>query len=190
MLKRVAFLTLALLLFFSAVPRAFTNSEAVTPKYATYENMKAAFIYNFLLFIDWPDDYFKTKNSPIRVGLFGDKETLNAMKEATKNRKAKNRNIVVTKFSQEESLDGLHIIYISRKYKSVFRKIISKTDTKPVLLIGDFEGFVNNGGIISFFKENDKVRFEINIDTAKKRGFRISSRLLQLARVVREDNLQ
>ena len=172
--------------------------------------IKAAFIYNFIKFVDWPEEKMADSNEPITIGIIGSEDFIKAF-EPVIHKKVKNRNLSIKYFegyeklerTQEddrqwnqkmEALKTCHVLMFcscdSVRIKDL-SQIIKALKGSPVLTVGETAGFLESGGIINFLMEDKKVRFEINVTAAKKSKLKISSKLLRLAkRVVEEKSPQ
>lgn len=187
--------------------------SAVIPAFADCavrreDKIKAAFLYNFMNFVDWPKDKIADANQPIKVGVTGSRVFLEAL-EPLKEKKIKGRKISIKYFSDYEKLNNskdfdddfwnekieriktCHVIIFCKCDSDTVRsleQIVKALKSSPVLTVGEMNGFLESGGMINFLIKEEKVRFEINNAAAKKAGLRISSKLLRLAeRVVEED---
>jgi len=152
----------------------------------TEQQMKAGFVYNFALFVDWPSNIFKTDASPLTVCIAGDQDTLRAF-EPLKAKKIKGRPVAVHPYGDTVSGNPCHIIYIPTTSKAEAANLLKQVSGPGVLTIGDVEGF---GGIITFYREGNKLRFAINTDAAQRAGLKLSSQLLKLAKIVTEKDVQ
>ncbi len=146
--------------------------------------VKAAFLYNFAKFVEWPDDTFATSSSHIRLCILGD-NPFGAAIESIQGKTVRGRELVIKFISRVESLEGCHILFISASKKDKLDQIFHYTKHCTVLTVGDITHFTHRGGIISLFKSGTKIKFEINIDAAKASELKISSKLLKLAKIVR-----
>lgn len=155
----------------------------------TAQQMKAGFIYNFAIFADWPAGCFKDAVSPIIVCIAGDSDTLKAF-DHLKTKKIKGRPVTVQPYGDAVSGKPCHIIYISTINKFEAADFLKRVSGPGVLTIGDAEGFSGLGGIITFYREGNKLRFEINSDAAQRAGLKLSSQLLKLAKIVTDKDFQ
>lgn len=169
--------------------------------------VKAAFVYNFIKFVDWPKEKMPDANEPIVIGIIGYRGFIRAF-DPVKDKKIKNRNISVRYFEgfeklrksrtgddrrwnqKMEMLKKCHTLLLCTCDFTQIEsssQIVEALADSPILTIGETDGFLETGGIINFLKEEDKVRFEINAAAAKKSKLRASSKLLRLAkRVIKE----
>jgi hypothetical protein len=166
--------------------------------------IKAAFIYNFIKFIDWPEEKTADSNDPISIGIIGTEDFIDAF-EPIKNKKIKGRKVTIKhikKLKEQESsekneksemnysteaLRKCHLLFICSSEKENPAPIIEALKDTSVLTVGETAGFLESGGIINFIIEDKKVRFEINNFAAKQANLKIRSKLLRLARRVIEE---
>jgi hypothetical protein len=147
--------------------------------------LKAAFIYNFVKFISWPEDIGEQSES-IRIAIIGDTPFGKSFDPIVK-KMVKNKKIEVAKYhnfdkvADSNSLDQYQVIFICESESKNAKRIIKSVSGKPVLVISDVADFADLGGMIGFVERDNKIRFEINLDVVKAVDFRISSQLLKLA---------
>jgi hypothetical protein len=147
----------------------------------TEYQIKAAFIYNFARFTDWPSTAFSASDSPMIIGVLG-KNVFGDDLANTVNGKTINGHPL--KFKHFDSVtDAAHcqVLFISAPGKGDLPKILQQLQGTNILTISETDGFIEAGGMINLEIVDQKVRFEINNETAKKAGLNISSKLLSLA---------
>ncbi len=159
------------------------NSVSSSTKPHEYE-VKAAFIYNFAKFIDWPDTAFENPASPFYIGVLGDNPFNGYLEKIISGKTLKGRKVEILYFSNFKDVKFCHILFISSSEKRRLRHIFKALDTNRILTIADMEGFISAGGTIGFVMRDNKVRFEINLNSGKKALLTISSKLLRLAEKV------
>ncbi len=157
-----------------------SNGYAQKKTYGEYD-VKAAFIYNFLKFIEFPDK--DSTESTITLCIVGDDPFGTAINPA----KDDSKKIVIRRYNKLTGQERCKVLFICRSEKRHLEKILNTIKGMNVLTIGDTEGFAQEGVIINFYIEEDKVRFEINKDAADKAGLKISSRLLSLAKIIQQE---
>ncbi len=155
-------------------------ADAISP----YQ-VKAAFIYNFIKFVEWPTTTFNDSKSPYVVGVLGKDPFGLELDYAMKNKTVNGRPIVVRRIT-DEKMNQCHLLFISSSEKRRLKSIFEQLKDKPILTLGETEEFAQTGGMINFVIEENKVRFQINIEAAKRADLKIHSTLLNLARVVRK----
>ncbi|MEJ5260470.1 MAG: YfiR family protein [Anaerohalosphaeraceae bacterium] len=191
------------------VGQAMTESGK-TPEEVEYQ-VKAAFIYNFMKFTEWPAEKMgnggtdESSVPPMQIGIVGENPFGKAF-EPLMDKKIKDRPLklvfvpgmaaYVKKYSdkqaaveqywreQGETIRGCHVLFYCHSEKNWLNDHLQQVLTLPVLTVGETEGFLNSKGMIVFVKEENKVRFEIHLTQAERQGLKISSQLLKLARRV------
>jgi hypothetical protein len=171
------FLALAGLLLCAVTPAAAQDSVA------EYQ-VKAAYLFNFLKFVEWPEDSFADPLAPIVIGVVGDDPFGSALPQVTMGKTVQGRDLVIHLYKAGENLHGAHILFISASEKKKLPAILAGLHGSSVLTVSDFAGFLDAGGMIQFMSENDRVRFGINADAAGRARLKVSSKLLSLAKVV------
>ena len=141
--------------------------------------IKAAYLYNFIKYVDWP-----SYGDTITIGVLGGNPFGTAL--APLNGKiVKGRRLLIKEVDSLRDAQKCQIIFVSSSEKSRLQEIFENLKSARVLTVGETQGFASSGGIINFVEENNKVRFEINADAARRTGLNISSELLKLAKLVK-----
>lgn len=154
------------------------NLKAENLSSREYE-IKAAYLFNFIKYVDWPN-YGNT----ITIGILGQNPFGPAV--TTLNGKVvKGRRLVVRELASARDGQNCQVVFVSASERSRLPEILDNLRSARALTVGETQGFANDGGIINFVEENNKVRFEINPDSARRTGLTISSELLKLARLVK-----
>lgn len=146
--------------------------------------IKAAFLYKFSNYVTWPETAFGAESDPFVIGVYGENpfgKTLDTIADA---KKVSGRTIVVKKVSSAQEALGCHILFLSRTatQKEIEAVASIASESKSVLIVGESDSFVDLGGDVQFFIENNKVRFTFNERVASGEGLKVSSKLLALAR--------
>jgi hypothetical protein len=168
------------LLLLSAQVNAVPNGHAqdALPEY----QVKAAYLFNFLKFVEWPGDAFPDSLAPIVIGIVGDDPFGNALPEVVVGKTVQGRDLVIRGYRAGENMRGATILFISASEKKRLPQILASLHGSSVLTVADMDGFLDGGGMIQFLSENDRVRFAINVSAASQARLKISSKLLSLAR--------
>ena len=151
--------------------------------------IKAGFIYNFAKLVEWPATAFAQPDSPIVIGVLGDDPFGTTLDRIVADKKINGRGIAVKrlKWSRDfKSYKDCNILFVSLSEKDHLDNVVEAMRLLPILTIGDAPGFAKRGGIINFTLEDNKVRFEVNVEAAKRADLTISSRLLTLAKIVQQ----
>ena len=162
------------------------NVSAESVQYKEYL-IKAAFLYNFIKFVDWPSESFKNGAAPVNLCVLGDDPFGEAL-DTIRNKRVKGRRLVIKRVRRVEQIEGAHLLFISTSEKGRVKQILKSLADAPVLTISEMEGFGQNGGIINFITVDNKIQFEINSEKAQQHRLKISSQLLKLARIVRSES--
>jgi len=152
--------------------------------------VKAAFLFNFAQFVDWPAVTFADTNSPFCIGILGNDPFGQALDETVQGETIDNHKIIIKRSQTLDDLKDCQMIFVSQSEKGHITKILSDLDSKPILTVSEIEGFAQHGGGIDFYLAGTKVRFEINPGVAHSDGLKISAQLLSLGKIVqsaRED---
>jgi len=148
--------------------------------------IKAAFIYNFAKFVEWPAESFE-KSGDFVVCVFGEDSIVPTLKKLN-GKQVQGKKVTVKHTKSSEDIGNCHIVYVSRQEEKNFSHVMTALKGRRILTVGDMEGFAQRGGMINFAMKKRKVRFEINVDAAKQAGLKISSKLLRLADIVGGNN--
>jgi hypothetical protein len=169
----------ALCLSLSAVASV---QAAPTPEYL----IKAAYLYNFALFVGWPADAFSTPDAPLVIGIVGSDPFDQALDRTVHNKRINKRAIVVRRLQWGSDLRYCHILFISASESAKTADMAARLEGLPILVVGESSDFAHRGGTINFTVDDNKIRFEVNLVAAKKSRLDISAKLLNVAtRIVR-----
>lgn len=147
-------------------------------------DVKAAFVLNFIKFVEWPDSAFQSPEDPIVLSVLGNDPTEAAL-ASLDGMKTSGRRVVVRKVPALSALERCHVLYVGASEKKELPAILAVVQRRPVLTIADFEGFTGRGGTIGFIRQDDRVGFEINEDAARKAEMKIDVKLLYLGKRTR-----
>jgi YfiR/HmsC-like len=146
--------------------------------------VKAAYLFNFLKFVEWPEEAFPDPLAPIVIGIAGDDPFGSALPQVVVGKTVQGRDLVIRKYRAGEDLRSSHILFISGSEKKKVPQIVASLRGSSVLTVADFTEFLGDGGMIQLYSENNRIRFAINVDATGRAKLKISSKLLSLARVV------
>lgn len=148
--------------------------------------LKAAFLFNFAKFIDWPAGSFATPQSPFTICILGVDPFGRAMDDVWQGKSVGDRSAAVERSKNLADARRCEIVFISSSEKRRVPEILDGLRGSNALVVGETEGFAADGGAIQFTIVEDHVRFLINTDAAERAGLKVSSKLLSLARVVHD----
>lgn len=147
--------------------------------------VKAAFLYKFAGYVEWPEGTFAAPETPITIGVAGDDALSAELAQVVTGRNVEGRPLLVKRMRDHEALTGVHILFVSHAERSRLGPLVRAAPSEPLLIISESDGALNQGSAINFVVNGGKVRFEIALDNAEKRSLRLSSRLLTVAQSVR-----
>ena len=157
-------------------------------KLATEYQVKAAFLYNFAKFIDWPSSAFTDPKQPLDICVYGRDPFGPALEDALLGKTIGERRVSIGRAMQFQDLVGCHVVFVSNSAHESAADLANRLKGRAVLLVGESDGFAASGGAIQFTIEDNRVHFVINPDAADRAGLKISSKLLALAKIVRDPN--
>jgi len=161
------------------------------PSYAAEQGVeaaavKAAFLYNFAKFAEWPADS-RTPDGPL-ILCTNDTAVAESLSPLVKGRDVNGRPLEVRRISADSvQLRGCHILYLWNLDAHQSRRLVEGLGGAAVLTVSDFNRFAALGGVVQFFNENGRLRFMINLAAMRRQGLRLSSKLLALASIVEDE---
>jgi hypothetical protein len=147
--------------------------------------LKAAFLFNFAKFIDWPSGSFATPQSPFLICILGADPFGDAIDQLLQGKTLAGRAVMIQRTGELSQVRHCQVVFVSVSEGRHLPEILGALRGSNMLLVGDSEGFAGAGGTIQFILEDNRVRFLINTDAAQQAGLTISSKLLALAIIVR-----
>jgi len=171
---------LVLMALLSGVNSGFCGDSTFTE----YQ-VKALFLMNFTKYVEWPATAFATNNTPFTIGVYGENNFGDNLRNAVAGKKVGSRSIVIRQVDGTNDMAQCQILFISGSEKKNTGDILDMLKVSPVLTVGETEQFTGQGGIINFVKKDGKVRLEINLQAAQQANLQISSKLLSVADVVK-----
>jgi hypothetical protein len=149
--------------------------------------VKAAFLYNISGFVSWPEQ-MPQHNDGFQLCVVG-KDPFGKALDTLTGKSVHGQPLNIRRLASGASTENCQLIYISESETGRYTALLEKLGVQPVLTVSDIDDFIKRGGIIRFRLVNNRVRFDININAAERVGLKISSKLLSLANVVREDKV-
>jgi hypothetical protein len=160
-----------------------SNEAAEPPR--EYQ-VKAAFIYHFAQFVEWPADAFESEHAPIIICIVGHDPFRGALDEAIRDKTVAGRRLIIRRHAALVDIPPSHIFFVSAADQQNFAEMRRQIGGHPTLTIGEHDAFSRAGGMIRLFTDENKVRFEINPKAAERARIKISARLLKLAKIHQE----
>jgi hypothetical protein len=157
------------------------EGRAQAPAPSEYQ-LKAAFLYHFAQFVEWPSAAFTNATSPLVIGILGDNPFGAELAKTVNGKSINNRPLDVRELrSAAEATNHCHILFVSSSEKKRLPEVFAALRGTSVLTVGETDRFTESGGMINFIAQGTKIRFQVNDGTAKAAGLKISAKLLSLA---------
>ena len=177
--KRVA---ICVLLAHAAIPAVVSGQQESAGEY----EVKAAMLHNLANFVEWPESAYPDPHAHIVLCILGRDPFGNSLTSATLHTRANTAaRVLVRRLENDRDVRACHILYISSSERKTIGQVLSTLKSASVLTVGEMTLFAEQGGMIQFSLDDQRVRFDINPDAASRAGLRISSKLLALAKLVR-----
>lgn len=144
--------------------------------------IKAAYLYNFTKFIAWPKENMGTAD-PFTLGIIGE-NPFGATLTHLAQKRVQGRPIQIVRLGNHEEIPQVDMLFLAGQDPDAIYRILTAAGDRKILTIGESPAFTSKGGMISFYTDKKKIRFEINTTAIRQKGFKISSQLLKLARIV------
>jgi hypothetical protein len=149
--------------------------------------LKAAFLLNFAKFTVWPPEMLPP-DSPLIACVLGGGRVAEALEDLTRGQQVQGREVIVRRIDADGPIRTCHLLYGTALEGPRAAAVVGKVASAPVLTVSDSADFASRGGIANFYVDAGRMRFAVNPEAATRAGLRLSSRLLNLARLVKEDH--
>jgi len=164
-----------------AMPPAITMAQEQPTEY----QVKAAFLFNFVKFIEWPTESFRENGGRIRLCVLGEDRLGQELERIVAGKTVNGHTLEVVRVNQAERALHCQVLFVGRSQAGALRTIQAGCRGESLLTVGETPEFIRQGGAIRFLLMDNRVRFEINLEAAEQAGLKISSKLLALAQSVR-----
>lgn len=154
--------------------------SAPSPEY----QVKAAFLFHFTQFAEWPPEAFAEAEQPFVIGVLGDDPFGSYLDETVLGEAVDTHAMVVRRYRRVEDVEACHILFISQSEADRLAQILTRLQDRAMLTVSDVPRFTERGGIIEFVMEDNKIRLRINVEAARAAEVTISAKLLRLADIV------
>lgn len=175
---RLGWLWLCLLASLLALP-----SRAQGPAASSESAVKAAFLYKFTGFVEWPPGTFERGDQPLQIGIMGDEAVAADLEQIVVGRASEGHPIAVRRLREGANAAGVHVLLVGPGREGRVRDLIAATPG-PVLVVTEQDDGLQLGAVINFVSEGGRIRFTASVPSAEARGLRLSARLLAVAQVV------
>lgn len=176
-------LLLCIVLALVLVPEAALAQDSA----GEYE-LKAAMLFNLTRFVEWPTAAYADAQAPTVLCILGRDPFGDSLTSMASGQSAGGRAVQIRRIANSKETRGCHVVYISSSERKNIAQILAVLKGTSVLTVGEMGQFAARGGMIQFSLEEKQVRFEVNLEAASEADLKISSRLLVLARVVKDPN--
>jgi hypothetical protein len=147
--------------------------------------VKAAYLYNFAKFVEWPPGAFANADAPLLICIAGDNPFGDALAMLS-GKTVESHPLEVRPIPAATGLDQCHIVFIGRAEQGRFKTVLAKLARLPILTVSDIGGFAQAGGMIGLVEADQRIRFDINLATTHQANLKLSSQLLKLATIVEQ----
>lgn len=145
-------------------------------------DVKAAFLYNFMKFVDWPPSSFQDPASPVTLCIMGRDPFSSSLEEQLAKKTIKERRVVVQHVDSIQQAQSCQVLFVSSSEAARSQELLRSLHAKPVLTVGETAGFTDQGGVIELSLDHDKVRFDVNAQAADAAGLKVSAKLMSVAK--------
>lgn len=166
-----------MLIVMMLAPNASFGQAGATKEY----QIKAAFLFNFTQFIEWPPPAFAHAEAPLIIGVVGTDPFGSILDEIVRGEKVGTHPLLIQRPRQLAEMQACHLLFISNSERARFSEIFAALRGHHVLTVGEGQRFVRQGGMIQFVTLRNRVRFGVNADIIRSENLTVSSRLLKLA---------
>lgn len=161
------------------------HAAQVAPAASEYE-LKAAFLFNFIKFTEWPADEFNKSDEPFVIGVLGKDPFGSTLDKVTEGETIHSRKIVVRRFARMDDLvANSQVLFISASEERNLGAVVKLLEGQAVLTISEIANFAERGGVIELRKDGNRIVFDVNLAAAKRAGLSLNAQVLKLAKAVR-----
>ena len=147
--------------------------------------LKAAFLYNFANFAEWPADAL-APGQRLSLCVVGDNAVADALEHTIRGREVDNHELTVQVVKADGPIRSCHLLYVSGLDKKQAGRLLDSLKNAAIFTVSDIDQFAERGGVAQLILENDRMRFAVNVDAANRALLKISSKLLALAKIVKD----
>jgi len=145
--------------------------------------VKAAFLFKFGAFVEWPPGAFGRADEPLVIGVSGNDEVAADLEQLAAGKTVEGRRVQTRRIAEDGSMRGVHILFLGKRAAGRLREAIAAAPG-PALLVTEQDDALAAGSVINFSVEGGRVRFAVSLVAAEARGIRLSSRLLAVAQAI------
>ncbi len=177
----------SILLFLTSILVLSNYAFQVSQPQGQEYNLKAAFLYRFLDYVEWTNNSQWNSNGedPLRIAILGESSLYGPLMEISRDKRAGTRTIRVRQINSVTEIGTSQVVFVSRNYKFGIDAVLNRMIDRPALIVSEQKGDVEKGSHINFLISDNKLKFEVNLRTAARSGIKIGSQLLQHAAVIK-----
>jgi hypothetical protein len=157
---------------------------AIAQREATEPEIKAAFLYRFISFVEWPSARMPPPGAPIIIGVIGAPEVAEELRILVTGRVAQGHSMAVRVLSPDDVPTELHMLFVGRMANARL-PALARSAEPGTLIVSDSAGALEQGSMVNFVEADGRIRFAVSVAAAERSGLRISSRMLAVATEVR-----
>jgi hypothetical protein len=185
-MRRSVRLRACTVLLLLGIGHSLSTLAPVSAQTATEYQVKAAYVYAFTKFVEWPPSSFAHRDTPLQMCVFADPVFESELSRLARGKSVGGHPVSVMGVSKAEAVRECHLLFLSSSEGSKLHRILETLRGTSVLTIGETKGFVEEGGIINLVRQAEHIRFEVNHKAANDAGIQVSARLLSVATLVLE----
>jgi hypothetical protein len=149
------------------------------------QRVKAAFLYQFASYVEWPALSFAQPDTPVTIAVMGAEQLAAELKQLSAGRTVGGRKVEVRQVRPGDTLAGINILFIGSAENARLAQVVQTAKSRPMLIVTEADGALTQGSMINFVIVDRRVRFEVALDSVERSGLKLSSRLLAVAQQVR-----
>jgi len=147
--------------------------------------VKLAYLYHFAQFIQWPPEAFHDPVAPLTLCVAGQNPFRGEIEQELRGRQVNGHTVQIKRLKPEDDPKACHMVFVPASETKQAVKILAALKGSSTLTVGETQGFADLGGIINLTLDQNRLRFEVNLDAALQTPLKISSKLLALAKIVK-----
>lgn len=180
---RLPALSVAFFLVCFSVPDGAAAEDAGS---ALERSVKAAFLYKFLGYVEWPPGSFAESGSPITIGVIGADDIAAELTQIAAGRTVNSRALAVRRLADGDPLAGLHLVFIGQTDGARLGRLLKSAQQRSLLTVTESDDALGQGSVINFKLTGGRIRFDVSLEAAEKANLKLSSRLLSVAHYVQK----
>jgi hypothetical protein len=150
---------------------------------ATADEVKAAFVFNFVKFVEWPTEATPS-GAPLVLAVLGNDGIEESLRADARGKMINGHDLTIRRVTGSDDFSRLHLLFIGTQEQGRVADVVKRVNSTSVLTVSDVERFCQSGGAIALAMDQNRVRFDVNLDATDRARLRVSSKLLALARTV------